>query len=133
MKGLLIDVNFTTGERAGEIDARNCGFRCLCQNMESTPGKEIRLLEHGEDIERYRGVSGITVLNSDVEINACVDVEMESQFGVDNEALFAEALRRIPDVQFQKFRGRPASEVIRECYDAGTPGVYERKPQKLLL
>ena len=133
MKGLLIEFDARTGIRAGNIDPRDATMRCLCQNLETTPAKEIRLIEDDRDMNQYRNIPGITVLDSPAEINACVDAEMESQYGVSCEALFATALARLPDSEIQKFAGKSLPEILCECYKMKVPGIYERKPQKLTL
>ena len=73
MKALLIDVNFTTGERAGAVWTKGNANLYGNPNWQSRPmiglGKEIRLIVDG-NAEPYRGIGGVVVLESETEIDA---------------------------------------------------------------
>jgi len=72
MKALLIDVNFTTGERAGGINPRrNKNMPCHPAWQDTDAGKEIRLVLDG-NVEPYRNVEGITVLEGEKAIEAAL-------------------------------------------------------------
>ena len=63
MKALLIEVDFTTGVRAGGIQIKG-NHNLMChgwQNLDSKPGKEIRLVMDG-DTKPYEGMKGVTIL-----------------------------------------------------------------------
>ena len=92
MKALLIDVDFSTGERpavilndSGKIKENLwCGHRW--QNLDT--GKEIRAVKDG-NVASYENQSGITVLNTEAEIRAalaehCPDEEVHT---VSNEGI----------------------------------------------
>ena len=57
---LKIKVNFQTGERAGGIDPYDAGLYCLAQNLED--GYEIRLVLDDRDIDKYRNIEGVEVI-----------------------------------------------------------------------
>lgn len=57
---LKIKVNFQTGERAGGINPRDPNLYTLAQNLED--GYEIRLVLDDRDIEQYRNVPGIEII-----------------------------------------------------------------------
>ena len=73
MKALLIDVNFTTGERAGGINPhRNKNLPCHPAWQDTDAGKEMRLVLDG-DVEPYRGVNGVTILEGEAKIEAALE------------------------------------------------------------
>ena len=131
MKGLLIEFDLPTGRRAGNINPRDPGLRCLAQNLESSPPKEIRIIEDDRDIRQYEGIPGVTILNTAREINEAIDREIPILHTVDNEQLFRVALEKITPKKFQEFTGRPTQEILRECHKMGIPGIRERRPQKV--
>ncbi|GAI95288.1 unnamed protein product, partial [marine sediment metagenome] len=64
MKALLIEVDFSTGRRAGGIHTKN-NPNLMChgwQDLESIPGREIRLVMDG-DTKPYESIKGITILD----------------------------------------------------------------------
>ena len=131
MNGLLIEFDLQTGKRPGNISPRDPGLRCLAQNLESSPAKEIRIIEDGRDIRQYQGIPGVTILNTNAEINAAIDREMPVRYSVDNEQLFRVALEKMAPEEFRKFTGRPTQEILCEYYKMGIPGVRERRPPKV--
>ena len=131
MKALLIEFDLQTGKRAGDINPKDLGLRCLVQNLESSPAKEIRIIEDGRDIRQYEGIPGVTILNTAKEINEAVDREMPILYSVDNEQLFRVALEKMAPEEFRRFTGRPTQEILRECHRMGIPGVRERRPPKV--
>lgn len=131
MKALLIEFNLETGKRPRNISPKDPGLRCLAQNLESSPAKEIRIIEDGRDIRQYEGILGVTILNTAKEINEAVDREMPILYSVDNEQLFRVALEKMAPEEFRKFTGRPTQEILCECYKMGILGVRERRPPKV--
>ena len=73
MKALLIDVNFTTGERAGGINPRrNKNLPCHPAWQDTDAGKEMRLVLDG-NIKPYRGVKGVTLVEGEAKIEAALN------------------------------------------------------------
>jgi len=71
---LLIEFDLKTGKRPGGINPRDPGLKCYgWQDLKSTPAREIRLIEDGRDISQYEGISGITILRGEEEINKAID------------------------------------------------------------
>jgi hypothetical protein len=96
MKALLIDVNFTTGERAGGRFKKSRNTPCTPTWQTNPPrgkGKEIRLVLD-ENVDPYRGVEGITVLEDEAEIEAALAANFpEVEYGkVTNETLYRASL-----------------------------------------
>jgi len=72
MKALLINVNFTTGERAGNINPRrNKNMPCSPAWQDTDAGKELRVVLDG-NVEPCRGIEGITVLDDEAAIDAAL-------------------------------------------------------------
>lgn len=73
MKALLINVNFDTGKRAGGCcpnDRNLLGHNTWqCQKQ----GLEIRIVQNG-DVDRYRDVDGVGVLEDEEEIRGGTQV-----------------------------------------------------------
>ncbi len=67
---LKIKVNFQTGERAGGINPRDPGLYTLVQNLED--GYEIRLVVDDRDIEQYRNVPGVEVIEGIKNIDRAI-------------------------------------------------------------
>ena len=131
MRGLLIEFDLETGKRPRNISPKDPGLRCIAQNLESSPAKEIRIIEDGRDIRQYEGIPGVTILNTAKEINEAVDREMPTLYSVDNEQLFRVGLEKLTPEEFRKFTGRPTRDLLCECHKMGIPGVRERKPPKV--
>ena len=67
---LKIKVNFQTGERAGGIDPRDPGLYCLAQNIED--GYEIRLVLDDRNIDIYRNIEGVEVIEGIENIDRAI-------------------------------------------------------------
>lgn len=130
MKALLIEVDFTTGRRAGGIHTKN-NPNLMChgwQDLESTPGLEIRLVVD-EDTQPYENIPGITILNGKAEINAAIDTHIPIKYGVaDKELLLAHLKER--GISLSTITGT-LQESARALFSQGLAGITERKPKKV--
>ena len=72
---LKIKVDFESGERAGGIDPRDPNLYCLAQNIED--GYEIRLVLDDRDIDKYRNIEGVEVIEGIENIDKAI-IEMLS-------------------------------------------------------
>lgn len=130
MKALLIEVDFTTGRRAGGIRTKN-NPNLMChgwQDLKSNPGLEIRLVID-EDTQPYEDIPGITVLDGETEINAAIDTYIPIQYGVkDKELLLAHLKER--KISLDTIVGT-LQDAAKELFDQGLAGITERKPKKV--
>ena len=75
-RALLIEFDLTTGKRAGDINPRDSKLQCYgWQNLDSSPAKEIRLIEDDRDISQYEGVKGVTVLTDEAVDRAIKEIK----------------------------------------------------------
>lgn len=131
MNGLLIEFDLWTGRRAGDIDPKDPSLRCLAQNLESSPAKEIRIIEDGRDIRQYQGIPGVTILNTNAEINAAIDREIPIRYSKVDPELYRVGLEKLAPAELREFAERETQEILRKAYEMGVPGVVKRMPQKL--
>ncbi|KKN71503.1 hypothetical protein LCGC14_0420820 [marine sediment metagenome] len=129
MKALLIEVDFTTGVRAGGINPRDKHLLCHgWQNLDSDPGLEIRLITDGRDIDKYRGKQGVTILDGKDEINVAIEANIPIKYSIQSEALMIESLKEAGG-KLNQFAGKNMSEIAEEAHKQGLAGVVERKPE----
>ena len=131
MKALLIEFNLQTSKRSGDINPRDPGLRCIAQNLESSPAKEIRVVEDERDIGQYQGIPGVTILNTNAEINAAIDREMPVRYSKADPELYRVGLEKLAPDKLREFAGRETQEILRKACEMGIPGVVKRMPQKL--
>ncbi|GAJ03214.1 unnamed protein product, partial [marine sediment metagenome] len=77
MKALLIEVDFSTGRRAGGIKTKN-NANLMChgwQDLASIPGLEIRLVMDG-NTQPYENIPGITILKGKAAINEAIQANI---------------------------------------------------------
>ena len=130
MHALLIQVEFSTGRRAGGVNPKDNNLPCdpLWQNTET--GREVRLIKDGS-WEQYEGVDGITVLKNEDQIDAAIEgLDRPEEFVIANEALMIEWLRRKPHIDLDDFAGLDARGLNKALHDCGCPFItnLDRKP-----
>ena len=131
MKALLIEFNARTGKRAGDISPRDIALPCYgWQDLESKPAREIRLVNDSRDLNRYRNVPGITVLNGRKEINQVIDEVVHSRFKVIDEALMLESIRQ-EGVILKSYFGLDRASILSDLYSQGIVGIVRQIPKKL--
>jgi len=130
-KALLIEFNASTGKRAGDISPRDPGLPCRgWQDLNSTPAKEIRLIEDERDISQYEGITGVTILNSEAEINQAIDQVKPPWHAIENETLFLEDLRQ-RNIKLSDFQGWTQEEILAELSKRHVVGVRQNSPMKV--
>ncbi len=131
MRALLIEVDFSTRVRAGGINPKDKHLLCHgWQNLDSTPGLEIRLIEDGRSIEQYRGKQGVTILEGKDEINAAIEANIPTKYSIQSELLMIESLKESGG-KLKQFAGKDMNEIAKEAHKQGLAGVVERKPEKV--
>ncbi len=130
MKALLIEVDFTTGRRAGGIPTKN-NPNLMChgwQDLKSTPGLEIRLVMD-DDTVPYENIPGVTILDGEAAINAAIDTHIPIKYGVqDTELLLAHLKER--GISLDTVNGS-LQESAEALFSQGLAGIAERKPKKV--
>jgi len=123
MKALLIEVDFETGKRAGNINPRDPGLHCRgWQRLDSKPGLEIRLVEDDRDISQYAGVPGVTVLEGTDAINAAIQNKFPPTYTVVDSALLLAHLRE-RGVSLDIFAGKALNDDAEELFKQGFAGI----------
>jgi len=70
---LLIEWNPITGKRAGDIDPNDKGLHCAgWQVWECKTPLELRVITDNRDINQYKNIEGITVIENIQNINKCI-------------------------------------------------------------
>lgn len=121
MKGLLVEVDFGTGARAGGIDRKRFPTHPDWQNIER--GMEVRLVSD-EAAEAFRLVEGVTVLEDEAAIDAAVaDLATGDTFFVEHEALLVESIRQ-KGIDLTDLGPETApADLARTLYERGALGV----------
>lgn len=131
MRALLIEVDFSTGARAGAINPRDKHLVCHgWQNLDSNPGLEIRIIEDGRDIKQYEGIQGVTILDGKEAINAAIEANIPAKYSIQSEAFMIESLKENGG-KLKQFAGMGMNEIAKEAHKQGLVGVVERKPKLL--
>lgn len=130
MKALLIDWDGGTGKRAGNINISDPKLQCYgWQDLDSVPCKEIRVIEDGRDVEQYRGIDGITVLENDEEIEAAI-ANLPTRHSVTDEALMKIDIEQ-RGITIASIPGE-GEDVYKALKQQGVKGIAERKRPTLL-
>lgn len=134
MKAILIEVDFATGKRAGDIDPRKPGFPCAPEWQDIEGGRELRIVLDG-NVERFRGQPGVTILETDAEIDAAVasiEAAKPEAYAISHEALAVESIRQkrvdISDLSSDL----DETALAKALYERGVLGVFKPKhPERL--
>ena len=131
MKALLIDFSTESGRRAGNINPKDKGLLCRgWQNLDSRPGKEIRVITDSRGIEQYEKIQGVKVLYTDEEIEAAIEETVPIQYGITDELLFKMSVDE-EKVKIGQLKEKTREGVAKALYEKGILGISERKPLKL--
>ena len=131
MRALLIEVDFRTGKRAGDVNPKDPKLQCYgWQDLESTPGLEIRVVEDDRDLSQYKGVKGVTILDGKKAINDAIDTYIPIQYAVKNEALLLAHLKE-RGISLDTLAGKTLDMAAKDLFTQGLAGVRERKPGKV--
>ncbi len=129
MKALLIEVDFSTGKRAGGIKTKN-NPNLMChgwQDLEATPGLEISLVMDG-NTKPYDNIPGITIFDGEKAINKAIAANMPTKYAVkDNELLLAHLKEK--GISLDTLAGKSLQDAAKELYEQGLAGIVERKPK----
>ncbi len=129
MKALLIEVDFRTGKRTGGINPKDPKLQCYgWQDLESKPGREIRIVEDDRDLSQYKDVSGVTILNGEKAINEAITANIPIKYGVNDKDLLLAHLKE-KGISLDIFAGKSLQDAAKELYSQGLAGIVERKPE----
>lgn len=130
-RALLIEFDLNTGRRAGGISPHDPNLRCYgWQNLDSVPAREIRLVEDDRDLSQYEGVSGITILNGEVQINRAIDNVVPKTFNIQSETLFLEDLRQRA-ISLSDYTGWEQQAILKDLHKKGIVGIRKRPIMKV--
>jgi len=128
---LKVKVDFATGIRAGGINPRDRGLLCDPSWQNIDEGVELRLVTDERDIEQYRNVEGVTVIEG---LDAC-NAEIEAI----REPLYAVAVPELLNISIQKKNIRiddidpalPPEKQLEILHQKGALGIRKITPRKL--
>jgi len=131
MRALLIEVDFKTGKRAGGINPKDPKLQCYgWQDLENSPGREIRVVEDDRDLSSLKRVKGVTILDGEVAINKAITAIVPVKYVVkDKELLLAHMKEK--GISLDAFAGKTLQDAAKELYTQGLAGIVERKPEKV--
>ncbi len=131
MRGLLIEVDFNSGVRAGDIDPHDRKLQCYgWQNLESKPGLEIRVVEDNRDLAPYDSIPGVTILEGKEAINEAIKAHIPTRYSIQDMSLVLEHAKQ-KGLSLDQFVGKSMNDIAKEAIQAGLAGVIETKPQLL--
>ena len=115
MRALLVEVDFKTGKRAGDVNPKDPKLQCYgWQDLESVPGLEIRVVEDDRDLSQYKGVKGVTILDGETVINTAIqqlETERASDTDLYSEYLMVEAMKE-KGLPMSALAGKSKKEVV---------------------
>lgn len=129
MKALLINVDFSTGKRAGGIQIKgNPNLWCNgWQNLDT--GKEIRIVKDG-NVDQYKNILGVTILDGEQAINEAIDSHIPTQYVVRDMTLLIEHMKE-KKIKLDILVGKNMKEIAQEAVGLKLAGVEERRPKKV--
>ncbi len=129
MRALLVEVDFSTGKRAGNINPRDADMPCHgWQNLDE--GLEIRLVEDNRDLSQYETATGITVLGDTEAINKAIIANFPTKYIIKDKELLLAHLKE-KGISLDIFTGKSMDDVAEELFKQGLAGIIERKPKLL--
>ena len=115
MRALLVEVDFRTGKRAGNVNPKDPKLQCYgWQDLDSEPGLEIRVVEDDRDLSIYNGVEGVTILDGETVINTAIqqlETERASDTDLYSEYLMVEAMKE-KGLPISALAGKSKKEVV---------------------
>ena len=132
MRALLVEVDFKTGKRAGDVNPKDPKLQCYgWQDLESVPGLEIRVVEDDRDLSQYKGVKGVTILDGKEAINAAIDTYIPIKYAVKDKELCLAHLKE-KGISLDTLVGKTMDMAAKDLFTQGLAGVAERKPGKVV-
>jgi len=131
MKALLIEVDYQSGERPGDIDPRDPNLQCYgWQSLPEQDGAdvEVRLVEDERDLSKYEGVAGVRVLEGEEAINEVIEEYVPPKYTSNEEAVRSWLKRN--NERVDKYEDKPPVERLKLLHKEGAP-VHKEPPNKL--
>jgi len=129
MRALLIEVDFKTGKRSGDVNPRDPKLQCYgWQDLEG--GREIRIVEDGRDLSKYKGVKGVTVLEGETAVNEAITANIPIKYAVKDKELLLAHLKE-KGISLNTLAGKTLDMAAKELFSQGLAGIVERKPEKV--
>jgi hypothetical protein len=126
MKALKIKFDLKSGKRPGNINPRDKNLQCNgWQDLENEV--EIRLIEDDRDVEQYRNVEGITILDGKEEINneiSKIEANKNEEVVILDKDLVMEHLKA--EGKFNLLKGASLNDKKEELYKEGIAGIGKK-------
>ena len=117
MEALLIEFDARTGIRAGKINPKDPKLQCHgWQDLESTPAKEVRIIEDGRNLSQYEGMEGVTVLRGKAKINEAISSICKPRYVVEHEILLQEHLKQ-KNIELSDYEGQSLQEILKDLVE----------------
>ena len=132
MNGLLIEFDTSTGKRAGNINNRDPKLQCYgWQDLESTPAREVRVIEDDRELEQFEGIPGVTILRGKTEIKQAITSICKPRYKVQSDALFLEHLRQ-KNIKLSDYEGQDTADILKDLLEkkkiVGIKKILPREP-----
>jgi len=132
---LIIKFDPFTGERAGGIDVRrDRGLFCMPMWQDLEHGIEMRLILDDRDIEQYRNIPGVEVVEGKTAINAKVRELFKPRYSVLQPELFKISVERMLTdgrLSEDELKALSPEEQLKLCYEKGALGMRKDEPYQI--
>lgn len=126
IKGLLIQVDFSSGDRAGGINPKDPNLRCHgWQNLDT--GWEVRLIEDDRDTSQYEGIDGVELLLGKNEVNKAIKSilpkKVDTEYIISNEAIMLKHMEE-RKISLNCLAEKGENKIsLGELYESGIAGI----------
>lgn len=124
MKALRIQVDFTSGRRAGGLDPRRLRGHPSWQSTDL--GIEVRAIPE-DTAEQYVAIEGVTVLNNRDAIVAVLDEIADHRYRITNNELMLESVRQ-KGIDLSDIDNRDQADLARILFERGALGIAAPDP-----
>jgi len=128
---LVIEVDFSTGRRAGDIDPRDPGLICMPLWQDLEKGVELRLILDDRPLEQYRNLEGVELVEGKEAINAKIKELFKPRYSIVAPELLRESIhaKNIPidDIDHTL----PPEKQVEILYKRGALGIRKQDPFRL--
>lgn len=129
MRALVIEFDSLTGKRAGNINPRDPNLFCRgWQDLDRKPAIEIRLVNDARDLNQYKNVAGVLILDGNEEINEAIKANIPNKYIVTDKELLLAHLKE-KGISLNIMAGKTLHEMAEQLFKEGLAGIMVRKPE----
>ena len=127
---LKIQVDFATGKRAGGISPHDSGLHCNPSWQDLDAGIELRLVLDDRNIEQYRNMEGVTVVEGIDACNAQIEQTGKTDYSVKEPELMSLSITK-KNIKIDDLPTESINAQLEELSKRGALGIRKRGPVKL--